>query len=83
MPKPIMQGHATMKSSIDSMICKLFYLIIIMIFLYWRETGCIGYYGGLQVDFDLGLGLPIQGPSPPEGHTGTCRVSVESRGPPP
>jgi len=27
----IMEGHATMKCPIDSMICKLFYLIIIFI----------------------------------------------------
>ena len=31
MPKPIMEGHITMKCPIDSMICKLFCLIILMI----------------------------------------------------
>jgi len=31
MPKPTMQGHATMKCPIDSMIGKLFCLIILMI----------------------------------------------------
>lgn len=32
MPKPAMEGHATMKCHIDSMTCKMFYLIILMIF---------------------------------------------------
>ena len=31
MPKPAMEGHATMKCPIDFMACKLFYLIILMI----------------------------------------------------
>ena len=31
----------------------------------------------------LGLGLLIWGLNPPEGHIGTCRVSVENHGPPP
>ena len=31
MPEPTSEGHATMKCLIDSMICKLFYLIILMI----------------------------------------------------
>ena len=38
MPKPTMEGHATMNCPLDSMICKLFYLIILMI-------GCIGGQG--------------------------------------
>ena len=38
MLKPAMEGHATMKCPIDSMTCKLFYLIIMMIF-------CIGGQG--------------------------------------
>ena len=38
MPKPNMEGHVTMKCPIDSMTCKLFYLIILMIF-------CIGGKG--------------------------------------
>ena len=31
MPKPTMEGHATMKCPFDSMIHKLFYLITLMI----------------------------------------------------
>ena len=38
MPKPTMEGHATMKCPIGSMTCKLFYLIILMI-------RCIGGQG--------------------------------------
>ena len=57
MPKPTMEGHATMKCPIGSITCKLFYL------LYWRERGHIGSDAGLQVDSHLGLGLPIRGPS--------------------
>ena len=33
MPKPTMEGHATMTCPIDFMVCKLFYLIMLMSFV--------------------------------------------------
>ena len=82
MPKPTVEGRATMKCPIDPMTCKLYYLIILKL-LYLRAKKRIGSYVGLQVDLYLGLGLPIRDPSPPKSHIGTCRVSVESHGPAP
>ena len=83
MPKATIEGHATMKCPIDSMTCKLFYLINLMIC-------CIGGQGdALDLMKDCrwvsisGFGLPIWGPSPSEGQIGSCGVSVESHGPPP
>jgi len=36
----------------------------------------------IESGLHLGFGLPIQGPNSLEGYNGTCRMCVESHGPP-
>ena len=55
MPKPTMEGHATMKCPIGSMTCKLFYLIILMICCIGGQGDALDLMQDCKWVFVLGL----------------------------